>query len=149
MLLGRLCSLCLVKSAMATVIDEEDKIKLKYFTTAMTVSRSSEKPTYDTWLSFLNEGNGIGSKYVVEAFFTILAPMVRLAEQASKSVEPMCVPLGHFCKRVQFMLVPLGREYSSKCGEVRCGYAHRLVFFANVPFGEVPFTHSKVYNVLL
>lgn len=55
-------------TAMGDVLEEKDKVKLRYLTSTMTASRTSSMSTYATWLLFFDEGDDSKSGYVMEAF---------------------------------------------------------------------------------
>lgn len=51
-------------NAIDIILEEENKIKLKYLAATMIASRSSRKSTYATWLRFYNEGDDNWSGYI-------------------------------------------------------------------------------------
>lgn len=43
-------------NTVGVVMEEDDKVKLKYLTTVMTALMTSGKSTFTTWLRFFDEG---------------------------------------------------------------------------------------------
>lgn len=67
---ARLTMLPLFRGGFGIILQREDQTKPKYFTAAIDASKTSDNPTYATWLRFLMRGVGNMSGYVIDAFLS-------------------------------------------------------------------------------
>lgn len=80
---------------MRVVLEEEDEVKLRFLTSAMTASRMCGKSTYTTWIHIMDEGHGSRSGYVLEALLTFWLLLYVLPSSLKDGLDQICVPLSH------------------------------------------------------